>query len=120
MMPNKPGLFNDTKSTTTSNVFQQRHAKLQLDEPQPEILHLSTLNLNDRPSTSHKAIPDDIEQSKDPSMDRLRLYAKSLPYPIEPNSKMQELLDFYLARMVQCVKAKDFDPGFLQWDTMFA
>ncbi|GJJ09449.1 hypothetical protein Clacol_003672 [Clathrus columnatus] len=33
--------------------------------------------------------------------DRLKAYAASLPYSIEPDSKMQSLLDFYLMRMVQ-------------------
>lgn len=65
------------------------------------------------------AIPDDFPaHTTDPAMDRLRTYAKSLPYSIEPNSKMQSMLDFFLTRIIQCVKAKDYDPGFLQWDSM--
>lgn len=51
-------------------------------------------------------------------MVKLRNYAKSLPYSIEPNSKMQEMLDFILLRLAQCVEAKDYDPGLLQWDSM--
>ncbi|KAF8587302.1 hypothetical protein K439DRAFT_1645895 [Ramaria rubella] len=51
-------------------------------------------------------------------MAKLQTYASSLPYSIEPNSKMQLLLDFYLMRFVQCVKARDYDPGLLQWDSM--
>lgn len=67
---------------------------------------------------------------------RLKAYAASLPYSVEPDSKMQGLLDFYLMRIVQvennvlglsihfltqmnqCIKAKDFEPGLLQWDSM--
>ncbi|KZT06355.1 uncharacterized protein LAESUDRAFT_653878 [Laetiporus sulphureus 93-53] len=51
-------------------------------------------------------------------MKKLRNYAKDLPYSIEPYLKMQELLDLILLRLTQCVDAKDYDPGFLQWDSM--
>lgn len=51
-------------------------------------------------------------------LDKLKTYAAHLPYSIEPNSDMQNLLDFYLTRITQCVEAKDYDPGFLQWDSM--
>lgn len=66
------------------------------------------------------AIPEDIENAPagDPPMDRLRTYVKSLPYAVESNAEMQELLDHILTRLAQCVRAKDFDPGFLQWDSM--
>jgi len=51
---------------------------------------------------------------------KLENYAKSLPYPIESNSKMQEMLDFIILRTTQCVTAKDYDPGLVQWDSMLA
>lgn len=35
------------------------------------------------------------------SLKKLQVYARSLPYSIEPESKMQSLLDFYLTRFVQ-------------------
>ena len=72
-------------------------------------------------TTPHHVLPDDIahpDGDPDPAMDRLRTYVKSLPYPVESYAHMQELLDFILTRLVQCVRAKDFDPGFLQWDSM--
>jgi proteasome activator subunit 4 len=31
---------------------------------------------------------------------------------------MQEMLDFIILRIVQCVEAKDYDPGLMQWDSM--
>ncbi|KAI0067819.1 hypothetical protein BV25DRAFT_1794335 [Artomyces pyxidatus] len=49
---------------------------------------------------------------------KLRSYAQSLPYSIEPNSRMQDMLDFICLRIVQSVEAKDYDPGFMQWDSM--
>jgi proteasome activator subunit 4 len=64
-------------------------------------------------------IPDDIDHASDRYMQKLKNYAKNLPYSIEPNSKMQELLDFILRRITQCVEAKDYDPGLLQWDILF-
>ncbi|KAH8120571.1 ARM repeat-containing protein [Phellopilus nigrolimitatus] len=85
----------------------------------PRLPDISTLNLHDH-GPPYVEVPADIEHAtdSDPAMERLRTYVKSLPYSVEPNSHMQALLDFILARLVQCVQAKDFDPGFLQWDSM--
>jgi len=52
-------------------------------------------------------------------VDKLKAYAASLPYSIEPDSHMQRLLDLYITRIIQCVRAKDYD-GFLQWESMLA
>ena len=90
----------------------------------PDISKLSVQDDTDPPGPERArppavVIPDDFTSlPDDPSMDRLRTYAKSLPYSVEPYSKMQRMLDFFLMRIVQSVKAKDFDPGFLQWDSM--
>lgn len=62
-------------------------------------------------------LPDDID-SDDRYMVKLRNYAKSLPYSIEPYPKMMELLDFILLRITQCIEAKDYDVGLVQWDSM--
>ncbi|KAG9051579.1 hypothetical protein FS837_004089 [Tulasnella sp. UAMH 9824] len=35
------------------------------------------------------------------ALDKLKTYAAHLPYSIEPNSEMQNLLDFYLTRITQ-------------------
>ncbi|TFK57485.1 hypothetical protein OE88DRAFT_1651225 [Heliocybe sulcata] len=66
------------------------------------------------------SIPEDIARADaaDRGMAKLKTYAESLPYSVEPNAKMQDMLDFIVARIVQCVEAKDYDPGFLQWDSM--
>ncbi|KAI0336090.1 hypothetical protein GY45DRAFT_1316150 [Cubamyces sp. BRFM 1775] len=79
---------------------------------------VSTLSLGDTgpPQSSH--IPDDIMNSGDRYMVKLQNYAKSIPYSVEPNSKMQQMLDFILLRIAQSVEAKDYDPGLLQWDSM--
>ncbi|KAG1867785.1 hypothetical protein DFJ58DRAFT_859984 [Suillus subalutaceus] len=63
-------------------------------------------------------IPDDINQASDRYMQKLKLYAKSIPYAIESNARMQDMLDFILRRITQCVEAKDFEPGLVQWDSM--
>ncbi|KAF9568562.1 hypothetical protein CPC08DRAFT_679680 [Agrocybe pediades] len=64
-------------------------------------------------------IPEDILNGHgDRYMEKLKNYAKSLPYSIEPYSQMVEVLDFILLRITQCVEAQDYDPGFLQWDSM--
>ncbi|KAG1826229.1 uncharacterized protein BJ212DRAFT_1444172 [Suillus subaureus] len=79
-------------------------SRLALDDPGPEILQTQ--------------IPDDINRSTDRYMQKLKLYAKSIPYAIESNARMQDMLDFILRRIAQCVEAKDFEPGLVQWDSM--
>jgi proteasome activator subunit 4 len=75
---------------------------------------ISALSISDR----GPAIPDDIVNPTDRYTKKLRDHAKSLPYGIEPNAKIQGMLDFILLRIAQCIEAKDYDPGFLQWDSM--
>ncbi|KAF8971515.1 hypothetical protein BDZ97DRAFT_1913988 [Flammula alnicola] len=85
---------------------------------------ISALRLNGGPpSTTINAagipIPEDIDDTHgDRYMEKLKGYAKSLPYSIEPYSKMIEMLDFILLRITQSVEARDYDVGFLQWDSM--
>ncbi|CDO70270.1 hypothetical protein BN946_scf184942.g70 [Trametes cinnabarina] len=80
---------------------------------------VSTLSIGDTgPPSSSPLIPDDIMNSDDHYMVKLCNYAKSIPYSVEPNSKMQEMLDYILLRIAECVEAKDYDPGLLQWDSM--
>ena len=84
---------------------------------------ISSLHLNGcQPHATNAAglpIPDDINDTHgDRYMEKLKNYAKSLPYSIEPYSKMIELLDFILLRITQSVEARDLDVGFLQWDSM--
>ncbi|KDQ54765.1 hypothetical protein JAAARDRAFT_71570 [Jaapia argillacea MUCL 33604] len=86
---------------------------------------LSTLTLHDpgpnatrRQTPPPPPIPEDIDEGTDRGLVKLKTYAKSISYSIEPNSKMQKMLDFILLRIVQCVEAKDYDPGLLQWDSM--
>jgi proteasome activator subunit 4 len=84
---------------------------------------LSSLHTNEGhskpPCTTTAPIPDDIEDTKgDRYMDKLKEYARSIPYAIEPYSKAIELLDFFILRLTQSVEAQDFDIGFMQWATM--
>ncbi|EJD55475.1 hypothetical protein AURDEDRAFT_109790 [Auricularia subglabra TFB-10046 SS5] len=81
------------------------HRSPMLEEPPPQdAFHAELLQLN---GTVH-------------DMDKLKACAAALPYSIEPNSRMQRMLDFFVTRIVQCVRAKDYDPGFLQWESMLA
>ncbi|KAF9056646.1 hypothetical protein BJ165DRAFT_1522537 [Panaeolus papilionaceus] len=86
---------------------------------------IATLQLNGADSTpcatnaSGIPIPEDISNTKgDRYMETLKNYAISLPYTIEPYNKIIELLDFIITRLTQSVEAKDYDVGFLQWDSM--
>jgi len=69
---------------------------------------MSTSYPPDPPNLEVLHIDDDVEmgeKEKDPreavAFQKLKTYAKNLPYSIESNSKMQKLLDFYLMRIVQ-------------------
>lgn len=79
-------------------------SRLVLDDPGPEM--------------HQTQIPDDIDHATDRYMQKLKLYAKSIPYAIESNARMQDMLDLILRRITQCVEAKDFEPGLVQWDSM--
>ncbi|KAI0374438.1 hypothetical protein BV20DRAFT_1049238 [Pilatotrama ljubarskyi] len=84
-----------------------------------DIPDVSTLSIRDTgPRNPSPPIPEDILNATDRYMVKLRNYAQSIPYSIEPNSKMQQMLDFILLRIAQSVEAKDYDPGLLQWDSM--
>ena len=63
-------------------------------------------------------VPEDIEHATDKYLLKLKNYVQALPYSVESNSHMQQMLDFILLRITQCVEAKDYDPGLVQWDSM--
>ena len=81
---------------------------------------LSKLSLDDAGTQPPPAfdIPDDIDAAMDRPALKLKALAKALPYPIDSNAKMQRVLDLICKRLVQAVEAKDYDPGFIQWDGM--
>jgi proteasome activator subunit 4 len=85
---------------------------------------LSSLRINGKPThrtinAAGQPIPEDLESTRDSRyMRKLQEYAKSLPYSIEPYSKIIEILDFILLRLTQSIEAKDYDIGFMQWDSM--
>ncbi|KAK2462050.1 hypothetical protein APHAL10511_006513 [Amanita phalloides] len=82
----------------------------------PHILSLDIDGLRDPDSRSNVLdLPDDVE---DRYLEKLRNYAKSIPYNIEAHSKMIQLLDFILLRITQCIEAKDYEVGLVQWDSM--
>ena len=60
------------------------------------------------------------EEGEDRYIRKLKIYAKNLPYSIEPESKMMEILDFILLRLTQCAEAKDYDVGLVQWDSLLS
>ncbi|EGN99641.1 hypothetical protein SERLA73DRAFT_159863 [Serpula lacrymans var. lacrymans S7.3] len=70
--------------------------------------------------TYEPVVPEDIDNSSDRYIQKLKEYARSLPYAIESNAKIQAMLDFILLRITQCVEAKDYDPGLIQWDSMLS
>ncbi|KAJ3990413.1 hypothetical protein F5890DRAFT_1398687 [Lentinula detonsa] len=81
---------------------------------------ISTLNLHDPGSMFSHLCPNDNEIEDDRYLQKLKSYAKSLPYSIEPYSKMMSMLDFITLRIVQCIEAKDYEVGLLQWDSMLS
>ncbi|KAE9410746.1 ARM repeat-containing protein [Gymnopus androsaceus JB14] len=83
------------------------------------IPELSNLSLHDPGPTFSHFFPDGTE-TDDRYLQKLKSYAKSLPYSIEPYSSMMKILDFIILRIVQCVEAKDYEVGLLQWDSMLS
>ncbi|KAI0343952.1 hypothetical protein BDW22DRAFT_1355187 [Trametopsis cervina] len=83
-----------------------------------DIPDITGLQIHDPGPPPQPVIPDDIANSSDRYMVKLKNYCKSIPYSVESNSKMQEMLDFIILRLTQCVEARDLDPGFQQWDSM--
>lgn len=85
-----------------------------------DLKHLSNLSIRDRgPNGLPNQLPvHPANTSPDRYLEKLKNYAKSLPYSIESNSEMQGMFDFICLRLCQCIEAKDFDPGFAQWDSM--
>ncbi|KAG5648199.1 hypothetical protein DXG03_006154 [Asterophora parasitica] len=78
---------------------------------------LSILSINGTPPS--QPMNTDDTTPDDRSLWKLKACAASLPYSIEPLSKMMEMLDFIILRIVQCVEAKDFEVGLLQWDSIW-
>nr|GAT49743.1 membrane protein [Mycena chlorophos] len=74
---------------------------------------ISALSLEDPggPSTSDAAVSQRY-------LAKYKQYLASLPYTVEPDSKLLAMLDFIVLRLMQCVAAKDYEVGFLQWDTI--
>lgn len=81
---------------------------------------ISRLTLGSRKPEYAPQLPEDIEDDTDRYMKKLKQYALSLPYTIEPYAKMLQMLDFILLRITQCVEAKDYEPGLVQWDSMLS
>jgi proteasome activator subunit 4 len=80
-----------------------------------ELQTLSNLSIEDTGPVNGHGPPENIDYY----MAKLKTYADSLPYSIENNSKMQEILEFCLLRICQSVEARDFE-GFCQWDSIVA
>ncbi|KAJ7130046.1 hypothetical protein C8R43DRAFT_1025561 [Mycena crocata] len=69
--------------------------------------------------TIHDPGPDS-ECSADRQLHKYSEYVRSIPYATEPESKMLEMLDFIVLRIEQCCIARDYEVGFLQWDSMLS
>lgn len=82
-------------------------ASLKIHDPGPN---------GDAPRTMNRTNGSD--EHDDRYIAKLQNYCKSLPYSVESNEEMQEMLDFIILRLTQCVEAKDYDPGLQQWDSM--
>jgi hypothetical protein len=65
--------------------------------------HISLLSI-------HDPDPPPSESSPDP-LRKYREYVRSLPYSVEPEAKMVEMLDFVVLRLTQCALARDYEVG---------
>lgn len=74
------------------------------------------MNINGTPTPA----PNGMELKDEQDIQIFKNYAKSLPYSVEPYSRMMDMLDFIILRIAQCVEAEDYDTGLLQWDSMLS
>ncbi|KAJ7785985.1 hypothetical protein B0H16DRAFT_1488812 [Mycena metata] len=74
------------------------------------------------PDISMLAIDDPGPSADERALRKYREYVRSIPYSasVEPESKMLEMLDFIVLRIQQCCVARDYEVGFLQWDSMLS
>lgn len=79
---------------------------------------ISSISLTDSHPNGILTNGDEEHDSDEPYILKWHAYAKSLPYPIESPERMLEMLDFILLRLTQCLEARDYDVGLLQWDSM--
>ncbi|TFK76829.1 hypothetical protein BDN72DRAFT_890635 [Pluteus cervinus] len=79
---------------------------------------ISSISLTDSHPNGILTNGDEEHDSDEPYILKWHAYAKSLPYPIESPKKMLEMLDFILLRLTQCLEARNYDVGLLQWDSM--
>ncbi|KAF8213398.1 hypothetical protein K438DRAFT_1902498 [Mycena galopus ATCC 62051] len=66
----------------------------------------------------HDPDPPPSESPPDQELRKYREYVRSIPYGIEPEKQLVEMLDFIVLRLTQCCVARDYEVGVLQWDSM--
>ena len=77
---------------------------------------VSRLSINGAKTDSPVPGPNECtEMTEDPKFD---IYARSLPYATEHRLKLLDMLDFIVLRLTQCLEARDYDVGLVQWDSM--
>ncbi|KAJ7655130.1 hypothetical protein DFH06DRAFT_491600 [Mycena polygramma] len=76
--------------------------------PPLQVPDIALLSLQDPPGSP----------SDDRYILKYREYVRSIPYAVESETKMLEMLDFIVLRLTQCIAARDYEVGFLQWDSM--
>ncbi|KAJ7225820.1 hypothetical protein GGX14DRAFT_422501 [Mycena pura] len=64
--------------------------------------------------------PGPTVEGADRYVAKYREYVRSLPYEVEPEAKIVQMLDFIVLRITQCCAARDYEVGYLQWDTMLS
>lgn len=68
----------------------------------PDDVDLSQLSIHDSP-------PECSNTDPERALRKYREYIKSIPYGVEPESKMIEMLDFIVLRIEQCTMARDYE-----------
>ncbi|KAK7064490.1 membrane protein [Favolaschia claudopus] len=68
----------------------------------------------------HDPGPPYPPDNSDRYLRKYREYVRSIPYSIESEEKLLEMLDFIVLRLTQCAAARDYEVGWLQWDSMLS
>ncbi|SCV72468.1 BQ2448_4005 [Microbotryum intermedium] len=68
------------------------------------------------PASSSTNTPSKLWKPVEKPREQQLQYQNALPYPVESWQEMDQKLELIVRRLIECVRAKDYDVGFVQWN----
>ncbi|KAK4703918.1 hypothetical protein P7C70_g2289, partial [Phenoliferia sp. Uapishka_3] len=89
-----------------------------IEDEEYEELALPSSAASPAPATPPRAQPSTskLDRPKEKPRHEQLDYQKALPYEVESLEVMDQRLEFIIRRLVDCIRAKDYDVGFVQWN----